>query len=190
MEFWELGWRILDREIFNMQYAAVRRDIIEREFQNLNDRQREAVFHTEGPLLVLAGAGSGKTTVLINRIANIIRFGSGAQSETAPEGAGEDELRELVEYLDAPREDARERITELCAVAPCRPWQILAITFTNKAANELKERLERAIGPEARDIWASTFHSACVRILRRDIDKLGFSRSFTIYGDDVHLNVL
>lgn len=190
MEFWELGWRILDREIFNMQYAAVRRDIIEREFQNLNDRQREAVFHTEGPLLVLAGAGSGKTTVLINRIANIIRFGSGAQSETAPEGAGEDELRELVEYLDAPREDARERITELCAVAPCRPWQILAITFTNKAANELKERLERAIGPEARDIWASTFHSACVRILRRDIDKLGFSRSFTIYGDDEHLNVL
>ena len=190
MEFWELGWRILDREIFNMQYAAVRRDIIEREFQNLNDRQREAVFHTEGPLLVLAGAGSGKTTVLINRIANIIRFGSGAQSETAPEGAGEDELRELVEYLDSPREDARERITELCAVAPCRPWQILAITFTNKAANELKERLERAIGPEARDIWASTFHSACVRILRRDIDKLGFSRSFTIYGDDEHLNVL
>ena len=190
MEFWELGWRILDREIFNMQYAAVRRDIIEREFQNLNDRQREAVFHTEGPLLVLAGAGSGKTTVLINRIANIIRFGNGAQCETAPEGAGEDELRELVEYLDAPREDARERITELCAVAPCRPWQILAITFTNKAANELKERLERAIGPEARDIWASTFHSACVRILRRDIDKLGFSRSFTIYGDDEHLNVL
>ena len=180
----------MDREIFNMQYAAVRRDIIEREFGKLNERQREAIFHTEGPLLVLAGAGSGKTTVLINRIANIIRFGGGFQCDTAPEYAGEDELRELVEYLDDPREEKRERVTDLCAVNPCRPWQILAITFTNKAANELKERLERAIGPEARDIWASTFHSACVRILRRDIEKLGFERSFTIYGDDEHLNIL
>ena len=180
----------MDREIFNMQYAAVRRDIIEREFGNLNDRQREAVFHTEGPLLVLAGAGSGKTTVLINRIANLIRFGSGMQCETAPDYAGEAELQELVEYLDDPQESKRERITELCAVNPCRPWEVLAITFTNKAANELKERLERAVGPDARDIWASTFHSACVRILRRDIEKLGFSRSFTIYGDDEHLNIL
>ena len=129
----------MDREIFNMQYAAVRRDIIEREFGNLNDRQREAVFHTEGPLLVLAGAGSGKTTVLINRIANLIRFGSGVQCETAPDYAGEAELQELVEYLDDPQESKRERITELCAVNPCRPWEVLAITFTNKAANELKD---------------------------------------------------
>ncbi|MBE6935170.1 MAG: ATP-dependent DNA helicase PcrA [Ruminococcaceae bacterium] len=173
-----------------MQYAAVRRDIIEREYQGLNDRQREAVFHTEGPLLVLAGAGSGKTTVLINRIANMIRFGRGHESEMAPYYAGEAELSELVDYLDDPREEQRARIAELCAVDAVRPWEILAITFTNKAAGELKERLERAIGPEARDIWASTFHSACVRILRRDIERLGFDRSFTIYGDDEHLNII
>ena len=173
-----------------MQYAAVRRDIIERSFQNLNEQQRKAVFHTEGPLLVLAGAGSGKTTVLINRIANIIRFGTAYACDAAPDWAGEEELAELADYLDNPREELRPRIDELCAVEPAAPWQILAITFTNKAAGELKERLERAIGPEARDIWASTFHSACVRILRRDIDRLGFSRNFTIYADDEHLNIL
>ena len=173
-----------------MQYAGVRRDIIERSFQNLNEQQRKAVFHTEGPLLVLAGAGSGKTTVLINRIANIIRFGRAYACDTAPDWASEEELAELADYLDNPREELRPRIDELCAVEPAAPWQILAITFTNKAAGELKERLERAIGPEARDIWASTFHSACVRILRRDIDRLGFSRNFTIYADDEHLNIL
>ena len=89
-----------------------------------------------------------------------------------------------------PRAEDRPRAQELCRLDPAAPWSILAITFTNKAAGELKERLERMLGPEANDIWASTFHSACVRILRRDIDKLGFSSSFTIYDTDDSLRVI
>lgn len=112
------------------------------QFDNLNEKQREAVLHTEGPLLILAGAGSGKTTVLVNRVFHIIDSGL------------------------------------------ARPWQVLAITFTNKAAGELKERLEKAIGPEAADIWASTFHSCCTRMLRRFADRLGYTNHFTIYDTD------
>ncbi len=108
----------------------------------MNDRQREAVFCTEGPLLILAGAGSGKTTVLVNRIAYIL------QSEL------------------------------------CRPWNILAITFTNKAAGELKERICAAVPEGGADIWAATFHSTCARILRRHGGNLGYSSHFTVYATD------
>lgn len=104
--------------------------------------QQQAVFCTEGPLLILAGAGSGKTTVLVNRIAYIL------QSEL------------------------------------CKPWQILAITFTNKAAGELKERICNAVPEGGSDIWAATFHSTCARILRRYGDRIGFTSHFTVYGTD------
>lgn len=106
---------------------------------SLNDRQREAVLATEGPVLVLAGAGSGKTTVLVNRIAYMI---------------------------------AEKHIN---------PWNILAITFTNKAANEMKERAERLLGDIAANMWVGTFHSVCVRMLRTCIDLLGYNRDFVIY---------
>ena len=176
---------------FDIQYAALRSAIIEREFESLNDRQREAVFHTEGPLLVLAGAGSGKTTVLIHRIINILRFGCGYSCEFAPANATEDDLLFLRDYLRRPTEENRMRAELLCAVRPARPWQILAITFTNKAAKEIQHRLERALGEDfARDIWASTFHSACVRILRRHSDAIGYDRSFTIYDADDQKRVL
>ena len=180
----------LDRMKFDMRFAAARRDIIERDFEKLNPVQREAVYKTEGPLLILAGAGSGKTTVLINRIVNIIRYGKGYESETAPAEATMDDLVRMYDYLDNPASCDKEEIRALCAEAPAKPWQILAITFTNTAAKELKERLERALGEGANDIWAATFHSACVRILRRDIERLGFTKSFTIYDDDEHLNVI
>ena len=101
----------------------------------------------------------------------------------------EDDLRFLEEYA-ASGAGGRARQEALCRLEPAAPWSILAITFTNKAAGELKERLERMLGPAANDIWASTFHSACVRILRRDIDKLGFASSFTIYDTDDSLRVI
>lgn len=169
---------------FDTRYCSIRRALIEREFSRLNDMQQKAVFKTEGPLLLLAGAGSGKTTVLINRIINLLRFGRGYESEFAPEYAGEEELRKLAEALNNDESLDDPEIERLCAVDPPRPYEIIAITFTNKAAGELKERLETACGSAANDIWACTFHSACTRILRRDIERMGYSRNFTIYDDD------
>ncbi len=112
------------------------------DIDTLNDPQREAVLTTEGPLLVLAGAGSGKTRVLTYRIAHMIEDGI------------------------------------------ARPWEILAITFTNKAAAEMRERLFGLIGGSARGMWVSTFHSMCVRILRQDAERIGYTRAFTIYDTD------
>ena len=111
-------------------------------YDTLNDKQKEAVFHTEGPLLILAGAGSGKTRVLTHRIAYLI---------------GEKGVK---------------------------PWNILAITFTNKAAQEMRERVDQIVGLGSESIWVSTFHSTCVRILRRYIDHLGYDNNFTIYDTD------
>ena len=116
-------------------------------YETLNPRQMEAVNHKEGPLLVLAGAGSGKTTVLIARVARLIETG-------------------------------------------VRPWNILTITFTNKAADELKNRLVTKLGMEAQDVFASTFHSMCVRILRRDAEAIDLPKSFTIYDTDDSLRVV
>ncbi|MDO4174858.1 MAG: UvrD-helicase domain-containing protein, partial [Eubacteriales bacterium] len=181
----------MEQTRFDIQYSAMRSAIIEREFARLNDRQREAVFHTEGPMLVLAGAGSGKTTVLIHRIINLLRFGRGYSCEYAPEDATEEDLLFLREYLRHPAEENRMRAEMLCCVEPARPWQILAITFTNKAAKEIQQRLQHVLGEEfAKDIWASTFHSACVRILRRECEALGYDRSFTIYDTDDQKRVL
>ena len=117
------------------------------DLKGLNPPQREAVLHGDGPLLVLAGAGSGKTRVLTHRIARLI-------DEGVP------------------------------------PWSILAITFTNKAAREMRERVERLAGDMGRDAWILTFHACCARILRRDIDKLGYKPSFTIYDADDQMNVI
>jgi len=143
--------------------------------------QRDAVMTTEGPLLLLAGAGSGKTTVLINRVANLIRFGRGSDSNEVPDTVTEEDVLFLENLPVLMSDFDRSRAECLCALEPAVPWSIIAITFTNKAANELKERLERILGTGAQDVWAMTFHSACCRILRREIERLGYSRSFTIY---------
>ena len=162
------------------RFAALRRDLIRREFAGLNQRQQDAVLTTEGPLLLLAGAGSGKTTVLIHRIANLIRFGCGSDSPEIPEGFGPEELKKL-ELAAAEAGAMAPETAALCALRPVEPWRIIAITFTNKAANQLKQRLSDMLGPEAGEIWAMTFHAACCRILRREIDRLGYDRQFTIY---------
>ena len=167
------------------RFIQARHDAIATEYNNLNPCQRRGVLATEGPLLLLAGAGSGKTTVLIHRVANLLRFGRGSDTDEIPIPISEDEVQFLEQYAAAPDAAQHPLMEYLCAVEPARPWEVLAITFTNKAANELKERLGRMLGEEvAADVWASTFHSACVRILRRDIDRLGFDRSFTIYDSD------
>ncbi len=166
---------------FENRFLSARRAVIASRFSSLNDMQLQAALTTEGPLLLLAGAGSGKTTVLIQRIANLISYGCASDSAEIPDYICEEDVTFLEQYLAAPEPSQKARADALCALRPVAPWSIIAITFTNKAANELKERLTRMLGTEALDVWAMTFHSACCRILRRDIEKLGFDRSFTIY---------
>ena len=163
------------------RFLIARRKYIASQFSQLNDMQQEAVMTTEGPQLLLAGAGSGKTTVLINRIANIMRFGRGSDSTEIPYDLSDNDVLFLENLGEDISEEERYRADNLCAVDPALPWSIIAITFTNKAANELKERLSVLLGPGAQDIWAMTFHSACCRILRREIERMGYTRSFTIY---------
>jgi len=163
------------------RFLTARRAYIASQFANLNDMQQEAVLTTDGPLLLLAGAGSGKTTVLIHRIANLIRFGRGSDSNEIPDTVTEEDVIFLENLPSEMNEYEKRYADHLCALDPAAPWSIIAITFTNKAANELKDRLETMLGEQARDVWAMTFHSACCRILRRDIERLGYSRSFTIY---------
>lgn len=163
------------------RFLTARRNYIASAFSQLNEMQQQAVLTTEGPLLLLAGAGSGKTTVLINRIANLMRFGRGSDSSEVPTDLTDEDVTFLETISETPSEDELWRAERLCAVEPAVPWSIIAITFTNKAANEIKDRLASLLGPSAQDIWAMTFHSACCRILRRDIEAMGYTRSFTIY---------
>ena len=169
------------KETLEQRFIAARKRYIAAQFSQMNDMQQEAVLTTEGPLLLLAGAGSGKTTVLINRIANIMRFGRGSDTVEIPYDLTEEDVLFLEDADPAAEGEERYRADSLCAVDPAAPWSIIAITFTNKAANELKERLSVLLGPGAEDIWAMTFHSACCRILRREIERMGYTRSFTIY---------
>lgn len=166
---------------FAKRFVSARRAAIAQYYSKLNREQREGVLTTEGALLLLAGAGSGKTTVLINRVANILTFGRGSDCNFVPEDATEDDLAFLEQYRLG---DDDARMHRLCAVDVPRPWEILAVTFTNKAANELRERLEKFGIVGSADVWAMTFHSACVRMLRQFIDRIGFSKDFTIYDTD------
>ncbi len=168
-------------ELCKSRFLAARRQYIASQFSQLNDMQRQAVLTTQGPLLLLAGAGSGKTTVLINRIANLLRFGCASDSDFVPETVTEEDVSFLEALCEPLSDEDRFRADRLCALDPAVPWSVIAITFTNKAANEMKDRLSALLGPQAEDIWAMTFHSACCRILRRDIDRMGYTRSFTIY---------
>ena len=164
------------------ELLRLRRQVMERDFSRMNDRQREAVFTTEGPLLVLAGAGSGKTTVLVNRAANIVRYGQAYDSPFLSRELTQEDTDLCKEYLlDG---DLPDTVRQRLAVSPCPPWRVMAITFTNKAAGELKARLCQMLGPQGEEVWAATFHSSCARILRRDGERLGYTPHFTIYDTD------
>lgn len=165
------------------QFIELKKEILDREFSRMNDMQKKAVFHVNGPLLILAGAGSGKTTVLVNRIANMVRFGNAYESDRIPQGITEQDLSLMRAYLEG-NETLRDDVVDLIADRPVFPWKILAITFTNKAAGELKQRLELMLNEKSADIWASTFHSSCARMLRKDAERLGFTRHFTVYDSD------
>ena len=166
------------------EFCALRDTYIEKQFGRLNAMQREAVFTTNGPLLILAGAGSGKTTVLVNRIANLIRFGAAHGSQWVPREVTEDDVKALRMAIMT-NTDAPFWLDGMLRKDAVRSWNVMAITFTNKAAGELKERLRNMLGGEEGDeVFASTFHSACVRILRRWAEEIGYPRSFTIYDTD------
>lgn len=132
---------------FNKRYAAARQAVIAQDLRRLNPMQRQAAMTTEGPLLLLAGAGSGKTTVLIQRVYNLLTYGRGSDCEEAPEWASEEDLLFLENFPERPEALEMDRARRLCAVDVPRPWEIIAITFTNKAAGELKERLAARLGP-------------------------------------------
>ncbi len=167
------------------RYIKAKRRLFEKALTNLNDRQRESVFATEGPLLVIAGAGSGKTTVLVRRIAQIIKYGNAYWSEEVPADISELTVAALEEAATYPAEFIEPILNEFIT-SPCPPWNVLAITFTNKAANEMKERLGKMFDdPEVpKSIWAGTFHSICMRILRKYGDRLGYNDNLTIYDTD------
>ena len=167
-----------------MDYNTLKRNALTSFFSRTNEMQRRAVFQVKGAVLIIAGAGSGKTTVLCNRIANMMRFGNAyLDNEVRDITPEEEQFLEAFPSMEKTPENA-ERLAQIVAVDPVAPWNILAITFTNKAAGELKQRLIDMIGEGAEKINASTFHSACVKILRREIENLGYQRSFTIYDED------
>lgn len=165
------------------EILALRRAVLEKDFARMNDRQKQAVFTVNGPLLILAGAGSGKTTVLINRIANILRYGDAYNSTYLRDDLDENDIAACKAYIENGTPLTTETQEHL-SVSACAPWRIMAITFTNKAAGELKDRLCSMLGETANDIWASTFHSTCARILRRDGERIGYSSHFTVYDTD------
>lgn len=168
------------------EYTKAKQKLFDKVYeQKLNSEQCRAVFTIKGPLLVLAGAGSGKTTVLVNRIAYLIRYGNAYYSEEVPDTV----TKETVEALNGAAELAPSEIEEILPgfiSEPCPPWSVLAFTFTNKAAREIKERLSVTFDDKSitESIWAGTFHSVCLRILRKYADRLGYRDGFTIYDTD------
>jgi DNA helicase-2/ATP-dependent DNA helicase PcrA len=168
----------------DIRYIRAKQALFDKIYAFLNEKQREAVYSVNGPLLVLAGAGSGKTTVLVQRIAFIIRYGNAYYENRSD--VTEEEVACLEQAQDWSDLEQIKELLDKHSVHPCPAWGILSITFTNKAANEMKERLLSVVGQErgASEIWAGTFHSTCVRILRRYGEAIGLSKSFTIYDTD------
>lgn len=172
------------------RFIQAKRELFDVLYGHLNPMQRKAVFTVNDPLLILAGAGSGKTTVLVNRIAYIIKFGNSYYSENIPAHLDETDVERLENAKTADKEEIEGLLREY-AVEPCPPWGVLAITFTNKAAREIAERLERDLNEEVNDIWSGTFHSVCLRMLRKFGDSIGLQKNnLTIYDTEDSKKIL
>ena len=167
----------------NERFTIAKRKLFDKLYDHLNKDQRDAVFKVNGPLLILAGAGSGKTTVLVNRIAYMIRYGNAYYSEEVPEGITDSVIAGLENAIKLDKKDIAA-LLDAYACDKIPAWSILSITFTNKAAGEMKTRLEKQIGEDAMQIWAGTFHSICVRLLRKFAEKTPYGAGFTIYDTD------
>lgn len=164
------------------KYSELKKKLLENSFSHMNPKQKEAIFAVNGPVVVLAGAGSGKTTVIVNRIVNMITYGDAYESSDVPNGVTDEIVLNMKSVVE--NGGNASAVNEWIAHERVNPWNILAITFTNKAANELKNRLSNALGDISRDVWASTFHSLCARILRIHAERLGYSKHFVIYDED------
>lgn len=167
------------------RYLNAKRALFNKAYSSLNEKQREAVFTVRGPLLVLAGAGSGKTTVLVKRIAFIIKYGDAYYSNYVPYGINAEAVEKLENAIRLPAGDIENILPEFIS-EPCPPWQMLAITFTNKAANEIKSRLAAAFDDASvsNQIWSGTFHSVCMKILRINAEAAGLDKNFSVYDTD------
>ena len=176
----------MDRSTLKEKFIKAKRALFDKVYSEfLNPEQMKAVFTLNGPVLVLAGAGSGKTTVLVNRVAYIIKYGNAYYSDYLPDDVDEDTVGALEMALNMSPNDIAEILPQFIT-NPCPPWSVLAITFTNKAAGEIKTRLLDAFGDEeiAKGVWAGTFHSICLRILRKYGDRVGLREGFSIYDTD------
>ena len=168
--------------IQNEEYLSLKKQLFDKYYEKLNDKQREAVYTVNGPLLILAGAGSGKTTVLVNRISHIIRYGNAYYSTLTPPDVSESDILSMRDALSLSHDELGEFLMRF-RVNPAPAWSVMGITFTNKAANEIKTRISGVFGEdsdEVREIRTGTFHSICVRILRRWGERIGYAQGFGI----------
>ncbi len=165
-------------------FSKHKKQILENKFNKMNAMQKQAIFSINGPLLILAGAGSGKTTVIVNRIAYMLKYGNLYFNESC--NINELDYNAIQNIIEQDENQLDEYIINhnLLKSNPPKPWEILAITFTNKAATELCDRLKQILGDSANDINAGTFHSQCIKILARYIEHLGYQKNFTIYDTD------
>lgn len=167
-----------------LRYHRVKKALFDKYYSFLNEPQKEAVYTVNGPVLILAGAGSGKTTVLVNRIAHIIKYGNAYFNDDIPDFINADAIEDMELAAKSDDTDLIENYIRVLAYEPCKAYSILAITFTNKAANEIKSRLEAILKESASDIWAGTFHSVCMKILRSHGEKVGYRPGFSVCDTD------